>query len=428
MIIKASQRSGATNLAQHLLHADDNEHIEVHRIKGFYTQNNVHDALNEIKTLSKGTKCKQFMFSVSLNPPAQEIAPIEYFEYAIKCIEEKMELTGQPHVLIFHEKEGRRHAHCIWSRINQDCKAINLPHYKHKLNEISKDLYLKYNWELPSGFIDQKYKDPLSFSLVEWQQAKRSQNDPRILKALFKQLWDKSETQSSFTASLQQHGFTLAQGNKRAYIAVDYQGEIYSLSRWTGVKPRILRKKLDKYDKLPTLEEAKNSLAQQMTPIIHNYIETIRNNRSKEYKPLSNAIQTMRSSHRKERATLNSEQDQRWNIEQEKRIRRLPKGIISSFIAKITGRYRKAQQRNAMEVKVYIERDLDERQELITKQQQERQRLQEKVITLRQEHNKEIMALREDIQNFIKMKEHTGTMQNITTARQPETSISHDPA
>ena len=41
-----------------------------------------------------------------------------------------------------HEKEGRRHAHVVWSRIDADeMKAINLPHFKVKLRDLSRDLY-----------------------------------------------------------------------------------------------------------------------------------------------------------------------------------------------------------------------------------------------------------------------------------------------
>jgi len=84
------------------------------------------------------------MFSVSVNPPQNETALPEYFENALARIEEKLGLSGQSRVVVFHEKEGRRHAHCIWSRIDaQEMKAINLPHYKRKLNEISKKLFLE---------------------------------------------------------------------------------------------------------------------------------------------------------------------------------------------------------------------------------------------------------------------------------------------
>ena len=126
MILKASQRGGAKRLAAHLLNAETNEHVEIHEIKGFMADT-LEGALHEIYAASRGTKCKQFMFSVSLNPPQNEIAPVEYFERALMEIEKKTGLTGQPRVVVFHEKEGRRHCHAVWSRIDTaEMKAINL--------------------------------------------------------------------------------------------------------------------------------------------------------------------------------------------------------------------------------------------------------------------------------------------------------------
>jgi hypothetical protein len=35
MILKGSQRAGATPLAAHLLRVDENDHVEVHELRGF---------------------------------------------------------------------------------------------------------------------------------------------------------------------------------------------------------------------------------------------------------------------------------------------------------------------------------------------------------------------------------------------------------
>lgn len=184
MLLKGSQRGGAKQQAHHILLGKENEHVEVYEVRGF-TSDNPHVAFQEMYALSLGTECKQFMFSVSMNPPLDEDAPPEYFENAMASIEKEMELKNQPRIVVFHEKEGRRHAHCVWSRIDLlEMKAINLPFYKNKLNEISKQLYLKHGWELPKGYIDRQFSDPTNFSLEEWQQAKRAKEDPKILKRL----------------------------------------------------------------------------------------------------------------------------------------------------------------------------------------------------------------------------------------------------
>lgn len=36
MILKASQRSGGPQLGMHLLRADENEHVEVHEVRGSF--------------------------------------------------------------------------------------------------------------------------------------------------------------------------------------------------------------------------------------------------------------------------------------------------------------------------------------------------------------------------------------------------------
>lgn len=121
--------------------------------------------------------------------------PPSAFEYAIQEIEERLGFTNQPRVIVFHEKEGRRHAHCVWSRIEEKTMtAINLPFYKNKLNEIAKDLFLKYEWDLPQGFINRHYSDPTNFTLEEWQQAKCGGEDPKMLKSLIKTNWNNADT------------------------------------------------------------------------------------------------------------------------------------------------------------------------------------------------------------------------------------------
>ena len=67
MILKGSQRSGGKQLAAHLLKVEENEHVDVHDLRGFIAEN-LPSAFNEIHALSKGTRAKQPFFSLSLSP------------------------------------------------------------------------------------------------------------------------------------------------------------------------------------------------------------------------------------------------------------------------------------------------------------------------------------------------------------------------
>jgi hypothetical protein len=59
MILKASQRSGGQNLAVHLMKMDDNEHVSLHELRGF-ASDNLKDAFKEAEAISRGTKCQQY--------------------------------------------------------------------------------------------------------------------------------------------------------------------------------------------------------------------------------------------------------------------------------------------------------------------------------------------------------------------------------
>ena len=198
MILEGNERGNGKKLAKHLLNTQDNDHVEVHEVSGFLSED-LTEALDEVDAIARGTKCKKYLFAVSLNPPEGEDAPIAYFEDAIAKIEAKMGLQGQPRAIVFHEKEGRRHVHVTWSRIHVEThKAINLPFYKMKLMDISRELYLKYGWEMPQGFKDHNLANPLNMSREEWQQAKRAMDDPRLLKQILQDAWAQSDNKASF--------------------------------------------------------------------------------------------------------------------------------------------------------------------------------------------------------------------------------------
>ena len=139
MILKGSQRGAAIELGHHLLKAE-NEHVELHEVRGFMA-NDVLGAMKEAQAVAQGTKCRQHLFSVSFNPPQSEDVSVATFEKAIERVETENGLDGQPRIVVFHEKEGRRHAHCVWSRIDAETMTARpLPFFKNRLREVSKDL------------------------------------------------------------------------------------------------------------------------------------------------------------------------------------------------------------------------------------------------------------------------------------------------
>ncbi|GJM04465.1 MAG: hypothetical protein DHS20C09_04560 [marine bacterium B5-7] len=375
MIIKASQRGGARSLSQHLLNANDNEHVHVHEISGFVSDN-LHGAFQEAEAISKGTKCKQFLFSVSLSPPKGEDVSAETFEDAAKRIETTMDLEGQPRVLVFHEKDGRLHAHAVWSRIDAEkLRAINLPYFKNRLMEISKQLYLDNNWKLPEGHINRENRNPLNFTTKQWYQAKRIGENPRQIKQTLKECWAISGTKPKFEQALERNGYYLAKGDRRGYVAVDWRGEVYSLSKWLDVKKKGLQERLGNGKNLQSIAEVKAQLDQKLISNVKSQLKRLGDIHLKRLSPLRKARSDMVGRHQTQRTRMAELHEKRWVSEAIVRQKRLKKGF-TGLLQRVTGRRASIVKENEMEALNSLNRDRLEKDGLALTQLQERERLQ----------------------------------------------------
>lgn len=400
MILKGSQRGGSAQLARHLLKTEENEHVAVHDLRGFMADD-LASALHEAYAVSRGTKAKQFLFSLSLNPPAQERVSVEQFEAAIEAVEEKLGLAGQPRAVVFHEKEGRRHAHVVWSRIDaESMKAINLPHTKLKLRDVSRALYLEHGWRMPRGLADSREADPRNFSRDEWEQAKRTERDPRALKNLFRECWLVSDSGPAFVAALKARGYTLARGDRRGHVAVDFRGEVYAIAKWTGFRAKEVRDRLGDEAKLPSVAEAKAQTAARMTDMIRGHIGAAREAFAKRKEALLMQRREVVERQRREREALAERQEKRRAIEGAERAQRQSKGFRGLW-DRLTGNYGKTARRNELEAWEGVKRDRRETDALITRHLDERQAMHETIRAARAMHEKEVAQLDRDVSTLL---------------------------
>lgn len=401
MILKGAQRGGGSQLASHLLNDKDNDHVTVHELRGFMA-GDLHGALAEAHAISKGTRCSQFMFSLSLNPPKDAQAGIETFIDAADRAEEALGLTDQPRAVIIHEKNGRRHAHVVWSRIEaEDMKAVNLPHFKNKLNALSKELYLEHGWELPEGHRTNGWKNPLNFTLAEWQQAKRLDLDPREIKQVFQSAWQQSDNQKSFKAALEERGYYLAKGDQRGFVAVDINGEVFAAARWAGVKTKDTREKLGSPDKLPSVEETRETIRGRMSDRLRGHLNDERQRQGNELKPLTEDVKAMVSLHRAERVSLLKKQEQRWQTETKERSARINKGLRGAWEL-LTGKASAIRRQNEREAYQGYVRDGGQREGLVKAQAKDREELQGRIDALTARHREERMRLAERIADVLR--------------------------
>ncbi|GAA6176995.1 relaxase/mobilization nuclease domain-containing protein [Sulfitobacter pacificus] len=401
MIIKASQRSGGRALADHLMNDKDNDHISVLGMRGFIADD-LHGALDETYAVSKATKCTQYLFSVSLSPPEDYEVSEDAFHDAADRIEAKLGLTDQPRAIILHEKNGRRHAHAVWSRIYPETvKAINLPHLKVKLRDVARDLFLDHGWALPKGLATYGDKDPLNFTLAEWQQAIRQNVDPREIKQIFQQVWERSDNLDSFSNGLAERGFHLAKGDRRGHVALDVHGNVYAIAKWTGIKAKDVRAKLGDPSACSSVTNVGNDLKTKMTDQVKDYIAQVKQGHAQEMQPLFDERASMVMAQRAERKMLKAKQEERWTEESKARSGKLNKGLRGLFDF-IVGKARTVQKRNERDAVDCARRDQEQRDRLVVQHLYERRELQRRAKAMKERHNQDRDLMARNIISYLK--------------------------
>ena len=401
MILKAKERGNAPQLARYLLAMRDNEHVELHEVRGFISDDLI-GAFGEADAIAKGTRCEKYLFSMSLNPPAGADASIEDFERAIDQVESKLGLEGQPRAIIFHEKDGRRHAHAVWSRIdNERMRAINLSHYKNKLRDVSRDLFLEHGWTMPRGLEDRRLRNPLGFSREEWQQAGRAGLDPKELKAVFRKVWQASDSRAAFEQALKERGFWLARGDRRGFVAVDYRGEVFAIARYCGVKAKDVEARLGDPKELRSVEEVRIEIAGSITSRLQKFIKDVERDAARRLLQIEFRKAEMVGRHQEERRQVTQAHEQRWQAETVRRAQRLPRGF-SGIWHRLTGQYAKVKAQNEREALEALHRDRAEKDALIFRQLEERQAIQREVKAQREAAQQELTRLREDVSHYVR--------------------------
>ena len=406
MLLDGNSRGGGSDLARHLM-KPENERIEIIEIRGFVSDD-LKGAFLESYAISKGTRCKQHLFSMSIDPPiGADIDDDDYVDAANR-VEAKLSLTNQPRTIVRHWKRGkdgvvRAHAHSVWCRIDaSDMKAIDLPFSKLKLREVSRELHIEHNLPMPRGLINYQHRDPRNFTLAQWQHAKRNKRDFHQVQSDFMDAWALSDNRSSFAHALQERGYILASG-ERGFVAVDHEGKVYAARQYAGVRrSKDLAAKLGDTIGLPSVEQAQKMAAQHVT----ERLAELRREQATE--SVLNRAYARRES---ERAESNYERQQdslrerqaRQKEQQEKRsVARLRGGIFGLW-DRLTGRHQQTVLLNKSE------------QQTLRKQQAK------EIRTLRDQHLTKVKAQQDEARlarskHYEAMKE---LRQDMTRLREP---------
>lgn len=374
MIMVGNQRGNGLKLATHLMNDRDNDHVEVHELRGF-TAENLYGAFQEADAVSKGTKCQQYLFSLSISPPETEKVSTTDILEAVERAERRLGLDDQARVIVFHEKNGRRHAHVVWSRIDiMEMKAVALPFHKTRLNEVSKDLFLEHGWRLPDGYRDRNNRDPRNFTLEEWQQAKRAKKDAREIKRTFQEAWAVSDTKEAFAHALEEKGYVLARGDRRGFIALDVHGEVYAVPKWTGLKTKQVREKLGDPKDLRSVEQAKAHVAETMQPALSRWQQELKAKKQKLKEVQEQQRRKLIARQRAERGRMKIKLEERQASEAKQRQARFRNGL-GGLWDRVRGEHARIKKENEADAWTAHLRDQQQTDEAIFRQIDERKSL-----------------------------------------------------
>ena len=386
MILVGNQRGGAGDLARHLL-KEENEHVVVHDLRGF-ASTDLTSALQESHAISRGTKCKQHLFSLSLNPPKDGDATPEQLVAAVEKAEKRLGLEHQPRAIVFHEKRGkdgdiRRHAHAVWCRIDaENMRAVQLSHTHRRLQGVARELYLEHGWTMPRGFVRSHESNPRKYTLAEWQQAKRAKKDPEQLKAMFQDSWAISDTQATFAHALKERGLILARGDRRGVVVVDREGEVFAISRWVGVKTKQVREKIREPDTLPDVGTAQWSAVKLVTDrLVELQEEQERRERDRQVRE-AQELARQKAMQARQAARLTGQQEARKAKEGQERQARVRSGW-RGLLDRITGKRKEIEERNRQEALLARQRDEQEKARLAQQQIEAAKALRDRVGTER---------------------------------------------
>lgn len=234
MVIKGRSRSGPKELAIHLARVDTNERIELLEVRGT-TASDLTGALREMDAVASGTRCKRSLYHASINVPHDERIDVERWREAIDALEAKLGLTGQPRVVVMHEKLDREHVHVVWSRIDVSrMAAISDSHNYRAHEEVARALEREFGHRRVQGAHAERggvARPARTASHADMQRQARSGLKHADITAAVTAMWTSTRTGKEFADAVTAAGHVLARGTRRDVVLVDAAGDVHSLAR-----------------------------------------------------------------------------------------------------------------------------------------------------------------------------------------------------
>jgi hypothetical protein len=308
MIAKGASRSGARQLAVYLMRVerwDTGEPTALLELRSpwaagidgadrHHTADQLIEAFRDWQTLVEGTKQgRDGLYHAEISPAvkyAREMTP-EQWKRCADVLGEELGLQDQPRAVVLHGgTDGRPHLHVVWARTDIDTMKVVSDAYNYIAHEkASQRMELEFGHEFVPGKHAKRdrRKQPEfpreKLSQDEAQQAERLGMTKQERIVQLAEIRKPCDDGQAFKNALEQAGYILARGDKRGFVLVDQDGEMFSLTRYLPeLKGTAFKEFMAPVDPagLPSVEEAKAlqqrhaAKAEQQAPEASKFLES----------------------------------------------------------------------------------------------------------------------------------------------------------
>ena len=205
--------------ANHLINTEENERAELIEIRDL-NAGNVREALEEMQRLARqNPRVKNFMHHADFNPRRDKVLTDIERDRAFEIYEEQRGIPkNQPRIVMEHVKNGRRHWHVIWYRLDENGRAFSDSLSAKVAHEAAREIEKELGHEKVIGPYDleQGTPRPPRRDLKPWEMLRGMKTgiDKRDVKAEMTGLRQQCATGIEFQEAFERHGYVLARGDK----------------------------------------------------------------------------------------------------------------------------------------------------------------------------------------------------------------------
>jgi hypothetical protein len=262
MIITGKSRNNAAQAADYLSKQGQNERTELIGTRGTLSED-IAGACAEMEAIAAGSKCKNFLYHLTINPPEGKTFTPEQWEMATALAEKKLGLENAQRVIVEHEKKGRVHRHFLYNRVDQESiKAVRMGWNYAKHEETGAEIEKLFDLEkTPRAFIkdDGSPRANIAPTEKEIEEGKRKGvSVPKWRKECRAIVAGTNGTGAEIIEALESHGHMVARGDKVSFLLLDPSGTPHRMGGSLGIRKKEFDEIFKDIDpaNLPSVEES----------------------------------------------------------------------------------------------------------------------------------------------------------------------------